>query len=99
MFVNNIPGIWALARMKQDATNQLSHSAKPCAEQGSHSQHPHTADAGAGQKRARLADQGSGLGGEGGNVEEMEPDCRSGETMGVPEMCSDMVEKVAGGSD
>lgn len=102
MFVNNIPGTWALTWMKQGATNQLSHTAKHCAERGSHSRHPsgpHAADAGARQDRAGLAGQGSGMGDEGGNVEEMEPDCGSGETVGMSETCGDVVEEVAGGSD
>lgn len=102
MFVNNIPGTWALTWMKQGATNQLSHSAKHGAERGSHSRHPsgpRAADAGARQDRAGLAGQGSGLGDEGGNVEEMDPDCGSGETMGMSETCGDVVEEVAGGSD
>lgn len=43
--------------------------------------------------------RGLGWGDEGGNVEEMEPDCGSGETMGMSETCGDVVEEVAGGSD
>lgn len=88
--------------MKQDATNQLSHTAKHCAEQGSHCQHPsgpHTADAGARQDRAGLAGQGSGLRGEGGNVQELELACRREETMDVSETWGDMVEEVGGGSE
>lgn len=40
-----------------------------------------------------------GLGGEGGNAQELEPACRSGETMDVSETWGDMVEEVSGDSE
>lgn len=102
MFVNNIPGTWAgtwaQTRMKHDATSQLFHTAKHCAEKGSQSQHL-IAYSGTRQDKAKLAGQGSGLEGEGENVKEMEPDCRRGKTVGISETWGDMVEEVAGGSE
>lgn len=90
--------------MKPDATNQLSHATERCAVRqlllGLLHCLPPSAAARARQWQSRAGRPGGlGWGCEDEKMEELEPGCGNGETIGIWETCGDMVEEVAEDSD